>query len=474
MYKIILFASILVATSSYANTFMVSNVAEFRVALENAALNGESDTIVLEKGVYHTDSDGIGAFTFSDEEAYDLTVEADTGLTAEDVILDGDGLHQVFTYDNTQYTPRLVTLKNISFINGGTEGRCIYTDHENVTLENCFVSSCPVGGVMSWDNVTLIHSTVSNCQSGSAGGGVYAGDLVKIIDSTISNNYAESKGGGFYQNSSSKTAQVIRSTISNNSVKVAYNGSTYGGGFYTAAAYVSESNITNNSAKRGGGFYAGTNATVDKSIISENLANGAGGFYVARVAQITNSLFSNNRAYQGNATLRAITFESGNGSYIINNNFIDNEGEVMTGGIFINNIFDSSTSNVLTLKGDTKLYHTYIDYTKITQYDHGLIKRNNLQPAIVGDVKLWVDDLTLKTGSPAIDNGLNPSSQLFEDTIDDGARYADIVQKLNNDIFINSRNYNGTTIDIGASEYGYADYPLRSITLTPIIMYMLK
>jgi len=65
----------------YAQTFNVSNVAEFRQALEDVALNGESDTIVLDKGVYKTTEDGLGTFEFNDEEEQNLTIRAKDGLT---------------------------------------------------------------------------------------------------------------------------------------------------------------------------------------------------------------------------------------------------------------------------------------------------------------------------------------------------------------------------------------------------------
>jgi len=476
MYKLILLASILVATSSYANTFIVSDVREFRNALENAALNGEHDTIVLQKGVYHTNSDGAGAFAFSDQEAYDLTVEADTGLTAKDVVLDGDGISRVFTYFNS-VRERLLTLKNISLINGlstSGEGGCIYTYLQNLTLDHSLVSKCKStrsrgGAISSWRHVTLLHSTVSDSNlatndsgTGTKGGGIYA-RTSRIEYSNIINNHGGSQGGGVY---SVYATTVINSTISNNSTGSRIRFPT-GGGIHASAVFITESNITNNTSYTGGGLHVYATVNIDKSIISRNSASFESALHTDRdgKAKITNSLFSNNRG--GPSFIRSNT------SYYINNNFIDNEGYLQADGVLINNIFKSSVNIDLSLTGDTKLYNNYIDYSKITQYGNLLIKSNNLNPIYVGDIQLWIDDLMLRTDSPARDVGLDPRSTLFEFTIDDIGVYNYLLPKLRYDIYLNPRNYNDTTIDIGASEYGYANYPL-SVAITPLIMYLLN
>jgi len=82
----------------FAATFNVSNTLEFRQALENAALNGENDTIILEPGIYSTLSDGLGTFTFNDTEEYNLTIQGADGYSINDIVLDGENTHQVMNF----------------------------------------------------------------------------------------------------------------------------------------------------------------------------------------------------------------------------------------------------------------------------------------------------------------------------------------------------------------------------------------
>jgi predicted outer membrane repeat protein len=365
----------------------------------------------------------------------------------------------------------------INGVQNDSEGGCIFTDTQNLTLDGCLISKCKAknrgGAIMSWRNVTLIHSTVSDSViTGTSdyinGGGIYSARHCRIEYSNIINNHGAYSGSGAYCNYS---ATVIKSTISYNSAR------GHGGGIYSNKVTVSESNVTNNSAKRGGGIYVYAGSTIDKSQFSYNSAFNGAGYYASKEGtKITNSLFSYNKGIgkpDYNYDARNVTLYSSGNAYIINNNFIENEGEVGAAGIILNNIFKSSADNDLILYGDTKLYNNYIDYTKINQNDQNLIKRNNLQPIRVGDIKLWRDDLTLKTDSPAINAGLDPSNSLFEATIDNSDVYDYLLSTLENDIFLNRRDYNNTTIDVGAAEYGYADYPLNTV-LTPVIMYLLN
>jgi len=139
-------------------------------------------------------------------------------------------------------------------------------------------------------------------------------------------------------------------------------------------------------------------------------------------------------------------------TYTSNNTFIKNRGSIYSRGIFINNIFDSNDADI-TLDGGSKIYNNYIDYSKIEDNDHNVIKKQNLQPASVGDVHLNSDNKTLASNSPVIDKGLNPSSATYKQIIDKDDVYNKIVELLKTDNIGNRRVHNGT-IDIGAVEYG--------------------
>ena len=68
-------STILLSGTALAHTFNVSTTQELRVALQDAAVNGQSDTIILANATYKTTDDGGGTFTFLDNENYDLTIQ---------------------------------------------------------------------------------------------------------------------------------------------------------------------------------------------------------------------------------------------------------------------------------------------------------------------------------------------------------------------------------------------------------------
>ena len=484
----------------------VSNMAEFRQALEDAAANGESDRIVLAKGTYNVTSDGLGTLKFDDNEAFDLTIEAQKGLTSKDVILDGNNSTQVFNFDNKKSSTLI--LKNISVVDGNTtKNGNVYTN-QSIEVKDCNISNniaSSGGGFYSSGSAKVTNSIISNNSSHSSGGGFYSNGVTTVTESTISNNSNSnsryySYGGGFYSkgattvtkstisnnsNSSSRyyypygggfysngATTVTKSTISNNNNSGNYY--SYGGGFYSnGGAYhsdvvttVTESTISNNSSRShsthsyGGGFYVNNGTTtVNSSNISNNSANSGGGFSSEATTTVTNSIFS-----ESNATTGAIFYASS--SYISNNIFIKNKGSISTKGIFINNIFSENDKDI-NLNGDSKIYNNYIDYSNIEDNGHNVIKKHNLQPASVGNIYL-TSKYTLESESPVIDKGLNPSSATYKKIIGGEKKvynydtrkyeikypqYEKMLELLKTDKLGNKRVHNGT-IDMGAVEYG--------------------
>ena len=325
----------------------VSNITEFRNALESATLNGTGDKIILEAGTYNVMSDNLGTLNFDDNEEFNLTIKAKEGLTYRDVILDGNNTQQVFSFDN-KYNSTL-TIKNISVINGKTSlnGGGVYSSG-SVVIEDCNISenntSISGGGIYATKGVTLTNSSVSYNTSADSGGGFYAGDTTIVINSTISYNtnyvingyysFTESYGGGFYSGGSTTT--VMDSTISYNTN---YNTSSdekgYGGGFYAkSTTTVTNSTIsynTNTSGKsRGGGFYIGNIVTVTNSTISynKNIASYSfypesygGGFYAGETIVISSTLNMNSAigssaygggVYSGNTIITESIFSDNN------------------------------------------------------------------------------------------------------------------------------------------------------------------
>ena len=391
----------------------VSNMSEFRQALEDAAANGDSDRIVLAKGTYNVTSDGLGTLTFDDNEAFDLIIEAKKGLTSKDVILDGNNSTQIFNFNNTQGSTLI--LKNISVVDANTtKNGAVYTN-QNIKVEDCTVSN----------NIA------------SSGGGFYSNGTTAVTNSTISNNSSRSYsyGGGFY---SARTTTVTNSTISNNK-------GSYGGGFHTSSAIINNSTIKNNNATNGGGFYSSSAIINNSTINNNNATNSGGGFYTDK-GTVTNSIFSEN-----NATRGATFYSNYYSSYISNNTFVKNRGSIYSKGIFVNNIFSENDEDI-NLQGESKIYNNYIDYNKIEENGHNVIKKSNLQYSSVGEVYL-TSKYALESESPVIDKGLNPSSATFKKIIGDDAIYTQMLELLKTDNVGNKRVHN-STVDMGAVEFG--------------------
>ena len=501
----------------------VSTITEFRQALEDASANGESDRIVLSKGTYNITSDGLGTLAFDDNEAFNLTIEALEGLTNKDVILDGNNSKQVFNFNNTQSSTLI--LKNISVIDGNsTKNGAVYTN-QNIKVEDCNISnniSSTGGGFYANGTTTINNSTVSYNKASNNGaggfysgsittvtnsiisynngkntryyrstgsGGFYAGGATTVIDSTISNNSSYGSAGGFF---SANTATITNSTISDNSCSDYYSASD-GGGFYASSAIINDSTIQNNkSIRNGGGFYTSSSSTITNSTINHNQANNGGGFYsnstttnsstisnnyakstgggfYVSSATITNSIFHENNATTGSIfyIYHYNYYSSSVPSYISNNTFVKNSGSIYAQGVFVNNIFSENDEDI-TLVGESKIYNNYIDYNKIEDNGHNVIKKNNLQPASAGEVYL-TSKYTLKAKSPVIDKGLNPSSATYKKIIggeqgstynyDTGeydivyTQYNKMLELLKTDKVGNKRIHN-STIDMGAEEYG--------------------
>jgi hypothetical protein len=160
----------------------------------------------------------------------------------------------------------------------------------DLTITNGYYMSdiSPVGGcVVSYGNLSLTRSTISNCTvvAGTAnvdvsGGGVYAHNDLTLVSSTITNSHAigdsfPATGGGAYVRGN---LSLLYSSITDNS------------------GYV----LNTNTASVAGGIFVLGNATIQGSTISGNAADRAGGIEMfgntLHTGKIINSTISNNTA----------------------------------------------------------------------------------------------------------------------------------------------------------------------------------
>lgn len=135
-----MFVSTLLASSLFSATFNVNSITQLRQALEDAAMNGENDIIILAPGRYKVMDDEIGTFTFNDNEEFNLTIEGAAGHSREEIVLDGEEKKQVLNLQNQKFFT--VTLKNLTIVNGkgGWESGGVYTSGD-IIIKNCIISN---------------------------------------------------------------------------------------------------------------------------------------------------------------------------------------------------------------------------------------------------------------------------------------------------------------------------------------------
>jgi len=199
----------------------VSNTAELRTALTQAANDGRDDIIVLANGTYKTTDDGLGQFKYSTSEKHTLTLR---GSSSANVILDGDKSSRVlYIYGGTSLHLEKLTVQN-GHLTSNQNGAGVYVDKTTDYYQHTDVYL---------DSVTIKDNNATDWNSG---GGLYIKDgNIYVLKSVIENNYAYN-GGGFYSNRyAGSNAEIRRSIIRNNSVYDTLRG---GAGFYSDYAQI--------------------------------------------------------------------------------------------------------------------------------------------------------------------------------------------------------------------------------------------
>ena len=271
-----------------AQTFNVSTTPEFRTALQDAAMNGEDDSIILADGTYKTTDDASGRFEYLDNEVYDLIL---IGSSRENVILSGDGVDQIFRHQSIAGAD--LSVEKISFIDGGLESYAI----DRVTGKQ--------GGaiyIAEVADLTVVDCNFTNNYAGSYGGGAIHGRNMNVSDTVFINNASGGIGGGIY---SSLNAFITDSTFTNNRASNTNKGD--GGGCYFYNGVVTNSTFNNNSAgNNGGGCYFYNNSTKISHTSFDNnyAASGGGGFYLRNLSSngttlIEHTIFNKNSSHTG-------------------------------------------------------------------------------------------------------------------------------------------------------------------------------
>ncbi len=238
-------------------------------------------------------------------------------------------------------------------------------------------------GVACYDaTLSIVDSTISgNSSPGGIGGGIGADSCsVDIQDSSITDNYAYRFGGGIL---------TVYSTVTISNSEIVDNRTVYGGGggIYVGTAAgslgITGSTISGNTAgSRGGGIavYAAT-LTMDASTVSDNTAvalSGGGILVLGGQADISDSTVSGNTARQGGGVYSNHLYDESQYTYLpasirIAHSTIYDNSALFGGGVKANNttltVFNSTISGnsatysgggVYTSQGATEIVHATI------------------------------------------------------------------------------------------------------------------
>ena len=132
-----------------------------------------------------------------------------------------------------------------------------------------------------------------------AGGGIYNSGLLTLSNTKVSDNSARF-GGGIYCNGYNRTTTltITNSALTGNSANCT-KGTSRGGGIYSyyCTVTITNSTISGNSAEYGGGINSGSGElTVTNSTLSGNSAMRSGGGIISSVTILNNTIIAGNKA----------------------------------------------------------------------------------------------------------------------------------------------------------------------------------
>jgi len=202
-----------------AATFNVDTAAELQTALNDAAANGEADTINLAAGTYNTSDNGPGTFIYAaahppdtmTPETFSLTI---SGAGAGSTIIDGNGARQAlqidlmpFRGDPDAMTPIAatddsgvtVTVQDLTVRNGVTDTPACVFDPDGDGDTTFDGDGCVGGGIAIEANQAAV--VVQSCEllnnAGIDGGGLQVhsfGGTIDVDDCIFSGNAALEQG----------------------------------------------------------------------------------------------------------------------------------------------------------------------------------------------------------------------------------------------------------------------------------------
>jgi hypothetical protein len=474
--------------SAYATEFHVTTSQELQTALSTAAENNQSDSIFLAAGTYK------GNFRFETEESdTSISIQAEEGLNAGNVILDGEERDRVLLINSNDNNLNVsfynITIKNGKSFDGG--GINIQTKG-NVKILTCSIYSNSVsqnGGGLYIKNASEISILKTNISSNilnnsgynsgyGYGGGLYitgANDVI-ITDNNFSDNSYVGGNRSACISINAKNVTVSNNKIINNSCYLVsgliinasssmtfehnfisknighiYSSSSYGVlNLYSPEVIIKNNQLSNN---QGTIYINSSNTFLLSNIISKNLGSTKGTVYInSKIIKLTNNLITKNVC--GSGTGCGVYVQSTDTVNINSNTISENSTQGQNAGLYLDinndtvviNIYNNIIWNNKAEKGGGDIYLNGYGSKKnfYNNNVHDIVgtfdfAANNIDvaPLFINTEK---DDFHLGAGSLCINAGTNDAPELPALDMDGNPRIGDDI------------------VDIGAYEHSSTDY----------------
>ena len=252
-----------------------------------------------------------------------------------------NGYHSTSTFNE-------ITISGNSAGRGGGIGNTFGVVIVNNTIIDHNTATVQGGGIDGNSNITVIDSTISNNTGALIGGGINSGGVLTVSHTTVMSNVATTNGGGINSGAACGRVMIYDSIVSHNQAQgtgtfdggggilieskgiiensvISHNASgNLGGGIHISftgssgcpgTAILTNTTVSGNSAKNGGGIASRTSTftTLNSNTVVENTASEAGGgIYSGSTVTVRNSLVAQNNAPTGPDCRNTVTSEDYN------------------------------------------------------------------------------------------------------------------------------------------------------------------
>ena len=238
------------APRSLAMDFHVTTAQELQNALTLAAANGADDNLYLTNGYY------TGNFNFNSSEARNLTLQAEPGVTSDQITIDGAGGGRSMSLsssaaDNSITVRGLTFLRNCGSIENaglriGGGANCV------IVVDGCrFISPTNTAG-MGLQLASGLNATITGCTIvGTASSGPGIGNWGVLNSVTVQNCVITSNNASYIVNGSWPSAGIFcpaggTVTLANNTIS-GNSAGAFGAVYISGTAIVTGNTFSSNS-----------------------------------------------------------------------------------------------------------------------------------------------------------------------------------------------------------------------------------